>query len=53
MEVIWERAAGDPTEAAIRLIMNDEGCIMFQYRSVDLPEWIDVDEIPTQFKFAV
>jgi hypothetical protein len=40
-------------EAAIRLIMDDDGCIMFQYRSVDLPEWTEVDELPTRFEFAV
>ena len=53
MEVIWQREADDATQTAIRLIMDDDGCIMFQYRSVDLPECTDVDEVPTQFKFAV
>ena len=53
MEVIWQRDAGDVSEAAIRLIMDDDGFIMFQCRSVDLPEWTDVDEVPMQFKFAV
>jgi hypothetical protein len=53
MEVIWQREAGDAAEAALRLIMDDDGCVMFQYRSVNLPEWTDVDEVPTQFKFAV
>jgi hypothetical protein len=53
MEVIWQREAGDATETALRLIMDDDGCIMFQYRSVDLPEWTDVDDVPTSFKFAV
>ena len=53
MEVIWQREAGDATEAAIRLIMDDDGCIMFQYRTVDLPEWTDVDELPMRFEFAL
>jgi len=53
MEVIWQSEAGGCSETAIRLIMDDNGSIMFQYRSPDLPEWSDVDEIPTQFKFAV
>jgi hypothetical protein len=53
MEVIWQREAVDATETALRLILDDDGCIMFQYRSVDLPEWTDVDEVPTSFKFAV
>jgi hypothetical protein len=53
MEVIWQGEAGDASEAALRLIMDDDGCIMFQYRSVDLPEWTDVDELPFQFKFAL
>jgi hypothetical protein len=53
MEVIWQREAGDVTEAAIRLIMDDDGCIMFQYKSIDWPEWTEVDEVPMQFKFAV
>ena len=53
MEVIWQREADDAMQTAIRLIMDDDGCIMFQYRSVDLPEWTDVDEVPTSFKFAV
>ena len=53
VEVIWQREAGGTTGAALRLIMDDDGCIMFQYRSVNLPEWTDVDEVPTRFKFAV
>jgi hypothetical protein len=53
MQEIWQREADDATETAIRLIMDDDGCIMFQYRSLDLPEWTDVDEVPTSFKFAV
>jgi hypothetical protein len=53
MEVIWQREAVDATETALRLIMDDDGCIMFQYRSVDLPEGTDVDEVATSFKFAV
>jgi hypothetical protein len=53
MEVIWQSEAGDASEAGLRLIMDECGCIMFQYRSVDLPEWTDVDEVPIQFKFAV
>lgn len=53
MEVIWQQEAGDASETAIRLIMDEDGCIMFQYRSPDVPEWTDVDELPTQFNFAV
>jgi hypothetical protein len=53
MEVIWQSVAGGNSEAALRLIMDDDGCIMFQYRSQDLPEWTDVDEVPFQFNFAV
>ncbi len=53
MEVIWQREASNAAETAIRLIMDDDGCIMFQYRSLDLPEWTDVDEVPIQFQFAV
>jgi hypothetical protein len=54
MEVIWQGEAGDDAkETAIRLIMDERGCIMFQYRSLDLPEWTDVDEVPAQFIFAV
>jgi hypothetical protein len=53
MEVIWQQKLMMPRKTAIRLIMDDDGCIMFQYRFVDLPEWTDVDEVPIQFKFAV
>jgi hypothetical protein len=53
MEVIWQREAADASETAIRLIMDDDGCIMFQCRTADLPEWTDVNEVPTQFKFAI
>jgi hypothetical protein len=53
MEVIWQREAGDAWETAIRLIMDDDGCIMFQYRSPDLAEWTDVDQVLPQFDFAV
>ncbi|MBV8772786.1 MAG: hypothetical protein JO166_10740 [Deltaproteobacteria bacterium] len=53
MELIWLRESDDASEAAIRLVMDDDGCIMFQYRSVDLPEWTDVDELPIRFGFAV
>ena len=49
MEVIWQSEADDPAEAAIRLIMDDNGCIMFQYSSLDFPEWTDVDEVPVHF----
>jgi hypothetical protein len=45
MEVIWQREAGDVAETALRLIMHDEGFIMFQCRSLDLPEWTEVDEV--------
>jgi hypothetical protein len=53
MKVIWEREADDGSQAAIRLIMDDDGSIMFEYRSLDVPEWTDVDELPIRFKFAV
>ncbi len=53
MEVIWQGEASDITETALRLIMDDEGLIMFQCRSVDRPEWTDVDEVPAPFQFAV
>jgi hypothetical protein len=53
MEVLWEREANDASGTAIRLIMDDEGSIMFQFKSLELPEWTDVDEVPTQFKFAI
>jgi hypothetical protein len=53
MEVIWQSEAVDGSAAALRLIMDDDGCIMFQFRSLDVPEWTDVDEVPIQFKFAV
>jgi hypothetical protein len=53
MEVLWQLDAGDALETALRLIMDDDGCIMFQYRSGDFLEWTDVDEVPIQFKFAV
>ena len=52
MEVIWQSDASDAWETAIRLIMDDDGYIMFQYRSQDLPEWTDVDEVPTRFNFC-
>jgi len=53
MEVIWQREAEDHLQSAIRLIMDDDGWIMFQFRSLDVPEWTDVDELPIHFKFAV
>jgi hypothetical protein len=53
MEVIWQREANDAAETCIRLIMDDDGNIMFQCKSVELPEWIDVDELPKRFRFAV
>ena len=53
MQVIWEREAGDVAGAAIRIIVDDDGCIMFQYRSMDLPEWTDVDELPMRFDLAI
>ncbi len=53
MEVIWQGEAGDIAETSLRLIINDEGLIMFQCRSVDLPEWTDVDGVSTPFEFAV
>jgi hypothetical protein len=53
MEVIWQPDAGDAWETAIRLIMDEDGCITLQCRSPDLPEWTLVDEVPTQFKLAI
>jgi hypothetical protein len=54
MELIWQSETGDGSEtAAMRLIMDDDGCVMFQFRSPDLPEWTDVDEVRTEFKFAI
>ena len=53
MEVILQREAGDAAETAFRLIMDDEGLIMFECRSVDLPEWTDVDEVSIPFQFAI
>jgi hypothetical protein len=53
MEVIWQRESGDTLETALRLIIDDEGLIAFQYRSLDVPEWTDVDELPFLFRFAV
>jgi hypothetical protein len=53
MEVIWKSEADEALEPALRLIVNDNGEIAFQYRSPDLPEWTDVDEVPMQFKFAI
>ena len=51
MEVIWPSDAATASETAIRLIVDEDGRVMFQYRSPDVPEWTDVDEVPTQFKF--
>ena len=45
MEVIWQRETGDVAETALRLTMDDEGFILFQCRSLDLPEWTEVDEV--------
>jgi hypothetical protein len=53
MEVIWQGEATESTETALRLIMNEQGRIMFQCRSVDLPEWTDVDEVSTPFQFTI
>ena len=53
MEVIWQREAGDSLETSIRLIMDEDGCIMFQCRSLEIAEWTDVDEVPSQFDAAV
>ncbi len=50
MEVIWQGEAGDIAETALRLIMNDEGLIMFQWRFAGRAKWTDVDdpnEVPT------
>lgn len=52
MEVIWQSEAGNASQEALRLIINDYGCIMFQYRSVELSDWTDVDEVPFQFELA-
>jgi hypothetical protein len=32
MEVIWQGEAGDTSQTALRLIMNNDGLIMFQWR---------------------
>ena len=53
MEVIWQSETSDASEVGLRLIMDETGCIMFQYRSVELPQWADVDEVRIQLKFAV
>ena len=53
MEIIWQRKAHDAGETWVRLIMDDDGNIMFQCKSAKLPEWIDVDQLPRKFKFAV
>lgn len=53
MEVILQSEGGDAYEPALRLIIDERGCIMFQYRSVDRAEWTDVDDIPIQFEFAL
>jgi len=45
VEVIWQREAGDLAETAYRLIVNEDGQIMFQLRSIDQPQWKDVDEL--------
>ena len=53
MEVIWQGEATESTETALRLIMDDQGLIMFQCWSIEWPEWTDVDEVPVAFQFAV
>jgi hypothetical protein len=45
VEVIWQREAGDLAQTAYRLIVNEDGQIMFQLRSLDQPQWTDVDEL--------
>jgi len=40
MEVMWQREAGDVSETAIRLILDEDGCIMFQYQ-VRGSAWMD------------
>jgi hypothetical protein len=52
MEVIWEGESGDTAETAFRLIMDDDGRIAFQHRSLD-SEWTDVDEVPVRIQSAV
>jgi len=32
MEVIWQGEADDTSQTALRLIMNNDGLIMFQWR---------------------
>jgi hypothetical protein len=32
--------------------MDKDGDVLFQYRSVDLPEWTDVDEVRIQFRLS-
>jgi hypothetical protein len=54
MEVIWHGEAGDTSQTALRLIMNNDGLIMFQWRLAGSPEWTDVDdcnEVPTPRDF--
>ena len=57
MEIIWEGETGDTGETAFRLVMNDEGLLMFQRRSLDHFEWEDVDgpddePVPQDFQFG-
>ena len=53
MEIIWQAETRERPERAIRLIMDENGRIIFQHRSPDLPEWTDLDEVVTEFWFAV
>ncbi|GEM_PF-2947802 len=53
MDILWESEADDALESCLRLIVDDNGEIAFQYRSLEMPEWTDVDEVPMQFEFAI
>ena len=44
MEVIWQGESGDSAESGFRLVINDDGLLMFQRRSADSPEWSGVDD---------
>ena len=44
MEVLWHGEACDAAAKEFRLIMDDDGLMVFQRSSADEPEWVDVDE---------
>jgi hypothetical protein len=53
IEVIWQRETGDATETVLRQSWMMTDALCFSIDSVDVPEWTNVDEVPTSFKFAV